>query len=482
MVRVKQFFRYFLFLFLVLSFAPGATHGASLGTVTNLRSNAGSDYTRITIELSRTATYKYGSVPADHKKKVPARFYIDLENVRLDSKKKLDTWVGDSRVKRVRTGQNTLDKARVVIELEGSVTPTITSLKSPPRIVIDLKSFVGDEAKKSPPKSSPKPKAAASPKKPELVKKSGPSPGKITSTVVKAAPKSVVAKPTTKPAVLPKPTPIAKPVERDARVVSKIEKVPGQLVKAPAAKASGSSVSSSSRSRKPRIVLDPGHGGKDPGAKGYRSALEKDSVFDISKRLAAKLKSGIGADVHMTRSTDEFVPLGERKDLANRVDADVFISVHANASKNRSLHGFEVYYLKNTNDRATLRLANLENGVDQLIEDDVASDADLSYIISDMVQGRKEAESVMLANYINKALGGYLTRRYHSVQGLGVKQGPFLVLDGTYMPSVLVEVGFITNSVEGRRLMSSAYRDAVAEGLFQGIRQYLDDERATAHR
>jgi N-acetylmuramoyl-L-alanine amidase len=206
-------------------------------------------------------------------------------------------------------------------------------------------------------------------------------------------------------------------------------------------------------------------------------------VFDIARRLADKLERRLDVEVFLTRTTDEYVGLEERKDMANRVEADLFLSIHANAAKNTKLRGIETYYLKNTNDRATLRLARLENGVDMLIkEGDVSTDADLSFILSDMVQGQKEADSVVLATSIQSELMGFLRPRYHSVDSLGVKQGPFMVLDGTYMPAILVETGFVTNSMESRRLASTSYREAVAEGLFRGIQAYLEDERVSGLR
>jgi N-acetylmuramoyl-L-alanine amidase len=177
--------------------------------------------------------------------------------------------------------------------------------------------------------------------------------------------------------------------------------------------------------RQLRIVIDAGHGGKDPGAKGP-AGEEKDAVLDIARRLAAKLKGELNVDVHMTRADDSYVPLDQRKDLANRIEADMFISIHANASRNGKLYGIETYYLKNSNDRATLRLARLENGVDMLIKGgDVSTDADLNYILSDIIQGQKEADSVLLANHIQAELCDHLETRYDTIRSLGVKQGPF---------------------------------------------------------
>jgi N-acetylmuramoyl-L-alanine amidase len=158
------------------------------------------------------------------------------------------------------------------------------------------------------------------------------------------------------------------------------------------------------------------------------------------------------------------------------------VSIHANAAKNKRSKGIETYYLKNSNDRATLRLANLENGVDMLIRGDVSTDADLSYILSDIIQGQKEADSIRAASHIQEALVGGAKSRYADVDDLGVKQGPFLVLDGTYMAAVLVETGFVSNSTEAKRLMSSSYREALAEGMFEGIQRYFEDDRTALLR
>ncbi|MFP6608588.1 MAG: N-acetylmuramoyl-L-alanine amidase, partial [Deltaproteobacteria bacterium] len=167
--------------------------------------------------------------------------------------------------------------------------------------------------------------------------------------------------------------------------------------------------------------------------------------------------------------------------LANDRKADFFISIHANASDTRRVRGIETYYLKNTDDRATLRLASLENGVDMILRDgDASADADLPYIISDLAQGHKEQESLRLARHVQSELVRHLRTRYSGVDSLGDKQGPFLVLDGTHMPSILVEIGFLTHEVEGARLGSPAYREAVAEGLYRGLRSYLAEDLGRA--
>jgi len=224
---------------------------------------------------------------------------------------------------------------------------------------------------------------------------------------------------------------------------------------------------------RPRIVLDPGHGGHDPGAQGY--AVEKDVTLAIARQLALLLRDKLGADVVLTRAADGTLPLAARTARANAEGADLFVSIHANASPRRTLHGVETYYLNNTHDRGTIRLAAMENGLS--LPSPARGRADLRYIVSDLVQAGKMEESVALATAVQRSLVGTLGARYGGVTDLGVKRGPFYVLVGAYMPCVLVETSFLTHPTEGRRLASRAYRDDVADGIYAGIERFLADAR-----
>jgi N-acetylmuramoyl-L-alanine amidase len=227
-------------------------------------------------------------------------------------------------------------------------------------------------------------------------------------------------------------------------------------------------------------MLDPGHGGKDPGALGEGGVSEKDVVLVISKRLGRKLVERLPVDILFTRTEDVFVPLEERIARANAAKADLFVSIHANASINPELQGIETYYLNNTDDRATIRLAALENGLrpEQSSRNDIEG-AGLSYVLSDLIQTGKEEESIALAHYLQEAVVTRARERYPTVQNLGVKKGPFYVLVGAHMPCVLVETAFISHPVEGKRLMSVEYQEALAEGLFLGIARFLRAEVMT---
>jgi N-acetylmuramoyl-L-alanine amidase len=220
-----------------------------------------------------------------------------------------------------------------------------------------------------------------------------------------------------------------------------------------------------------KIVLDPGHGGSDPGAEGV--ATEKDVTLDVARRVAQLLEDRMRADVVLTRAGDATVPLAARTARANAEGADLFVSIHANAARSRRLHGIETYYLNNTADRASIRLAAMENGLDMITAR--RDRPDLRFILSDLVQVGKMEESIALATAIQRSVVGHLRGRWGDVADLGVKRGPFYVLVGAYMPCVLVETSFLTHPTEGRRLAGAAYRQAVAEGIAGGIGRFLAD-------
>jgi N-acetylmuramoyl-L-alanine amidase len=228
--------------------------------------------------------------------------------------------------------------------------------------------------------------------------------------------------------------------------------------------------------RRLRVVLDAGHGGDDPGAVGY--VVEKHVTLDVVRRLARRLREDLGADVQLTRSSDATVPLAERTAVANQSRGDLFVSVHANSNPRGKLRGVETYVLDNTADHATLRLAAMENGTDGHRYQ--AEATDLRYILSSLVQGGKMDASTGLASAVHGELVGHMRARYPDVVDLGLKRGPFYVLVGSHMPCILVETAFVSHPVEGRRLGDEAYRAALADGLFRGIRRFAA-QRARAH-
>jgi N-acetylmuramoyl-L-alanine amidase len=214
------------------------------------------------------------------------------------------------------------------------------------------------------------------------------------------------------------------------------------------------------------LVIDPGHGGKDPGAIGPTGLKEKDVVLKVAKILREKVKSRLGWRVVLTREGDEFLPLEKRTEIANKVGGDLFLSIHCNASYNRFQKGVETYFLSFTTDREALRLAARENGVPPSQIDA------LQLILYDLMLRAKVDESETLASSVQASLIGSLNNPHSQTHDLGVKRAPFIVLVGAKMPSILVEISFISNPEEERRLKDDSYLEKIAEGILQGLENY----------
>jgi N-acetylmuramoyl-L-alanine amidase len=216
-----------------------------------------------------------------------------------------------------------------------------------------------------------------------------------------------------------------------------------------------------------RIVVDPGHGGHDPGAQGPNGTREKDVVLQIGLKLARKLREELGLDVVMTRSTDVFLELKERTALANQVGADLFVSIHANAALNHSASGIETYYLNLAKTEKAAQLAAKENGTS------LEKVSLLQAVLFDLMANYKLNDSAHLAEEVQKALYRKVSSAYKPVANLGVKQGPFYVLVGATMPSILVETAFVSNEREEGRLKDPDYQETTATGIMEGIRGYI---------
>ncbi len=232
----------------------------------------------------------------------------------------------------------------------------------------------------------------------------------------------------------------------------------------------------SSKYRISKIVIDPGHGGKDPGAVGRYGLMEKDVVLDISKRLKRKLEAR-GIKVLLTRNTDRFISLGRRPAIANKNEADFFISIHANASRYRKAKGFEVYYLSDAVDDSARALAAAENASLKFEDksfDNTNNSRNLDATLWDIIYTENRAESIELAKYLCKE-----AKRKLWVRDRGVKGARFFVLKGARMPAVLVEVGFISNTKEESKLKDPKYRQRIAESLKRGILAYKKEYEAT---
>lgn len=216
------------------------------------------------------------------------------------------------------------------------------------------------------------------------------------------------------------------------------------------------------------IVIDPGHGGKDPGTANRSLGLyEKDIVLDIAKRLKTLLEKHPEYTVLLTRHRDSYMTLEERTAIANSKKGDLFISIHLNSAPRKSARGVECYYLSMTTDPWAMQVAALENKVNG------KSIGQMDSIVEQIVKHAKISESRAFTGYIQSNLVGELKKKYRAIENLGVKKAPFFVLVGARMPAVLVEASFLSNFYEGKRLKTSAYRYSIAAGLYSGIISYI---------
>lgn len=216
-----------------------------------------------------------------------------------------------------------------------------------------------------------------------------------------------------------------------------------------------------------RIVIDPGHGGKDPGTYVKGGTKEKYVVLKLAKVLAEKIESRLGCEVILTRNRDVFVPLERRTAFANMKKADLFISLHINAHKQRGVHGLETYFLNMATDERAVMVAARENATSE------KNISDLQAILNDLMLNTKISESSKLAYEVQRGMLSKARKRYKKVKDLGVKQAPFYVLIGAEMPAVLIETGFITNPTEKKRLTSQKYLEVLADGIAAGIDGYI---------
>lgn len=220
------------------------------------------------------------------------------------------------------------------------------------------------------------------------------------------------------------------------------------------------------------IVIDPGHGGEDTGARGASGVEEKDITLKLAFRIAEALKGRLDCRVLLTRTSDAFVPLSERTAFANRNKADLFISIHANAASNRDARGIETFFLSfEATDEGARRVAAFENSANSAAAPRAVQEADedLRAIFLDLANTRSHHESSRLAEAVHASMLGGTGR-----EGRGVKQAPFTVLVGATMPAILVEAGFISNPAEETWLSSARDQATIAEAIADGVLSFRE--------
>jgi len=393
----------------------------SVATLRAVRQITAPATTRLIVELSAPVHYQLERVAPRPDLGIPARLYVDFLGTRLLDDGVVPTELPEGPVLRLRITQRDATTTRLILDVPGLAEFGAFPMPDPFRLIIDARGT------------------------PRLATRPRPTP----TVAALAAPPARA------------PSGATAPSRPDIAVAPKAVSPP---------------LPARSAARRFKIVLDPGHGGQDPGALGAQGIAEKDVVLAIALRLRQRLVELPGVDVVLTRESDVFIALEERTARANTEQADLFVSIHANASTNTELSGVETYYLNNTDDHATLRLAAMENGL-RTVTGRGGGDREVSLILSDLIQTYKIQESVTLAEGLQQALVGELAARGTPANNLGVKRGPFYVLVGAGMPCVLAEVSFITHPQEGARLGQRSYQEAIADGLLRGIRRFVENAR-----
>ncbi len=437
--------------------------------VTDIRFWTAGDSTRVAIEVSGEFRYKSQRLSG------PDRVFFDLTETKIGMKSS-SIPVKDGLVKQVRLAEKEPGTIRVVLDLEDGVDYSVSQLSNPERLMVELKAKKGKAAAPKPdpapkpeptkldqtavparqPAAAPSPKAATPEPKPVDVQLATLIPPVFASIAGTAQP-PVAANIAPRPVTVPAPAPPA------------VEITPLEEPKAAARNSNGErSLPRMLGLKLSKVVLDAGHGGHDQGTHSKAGMLEKDLVLDVTQRLAELLRTRLGIEVVMTRSDDTFLSLEERTRLANEAKADLFLSVHANSSPVKSVAGVETFYLNFSTGREDIDLVPRENASSR------SSIADLKEVVSKIVQRAKADESKEFALRIQKSLQTTAVKQNKDAKDRGVKRAPFVVLIGADMPSVLAEIGFLSNSRDEALLKGPEHRDRIAEALFNGIAGYAD--------
>lgn len=444
--------------------------------VNRLESSPGHQATRIIIQTGgKVHTQSSGRL--QH----PERVYFDLLGAQMVGHEGRSILVGDELLQRVRIAQREGEITRVVLDLLKPAHVVASQIDNPDRFMIEVRPDVPAPAPSRVATQPRKPReiesAAAIPPKlkppsPENKRAvlsemlheiaSAPGPGREPAAEGSAISMRVqTAKLTSTPDLAARPAPVPAPVESVPR--------PPALLFQPVQRTRDSSRSlmRALGLGVRRVILDPGHGGDDKGAVSRSGLREKDLVLDVAQRLGKLIQAHLNSEVLYTRSEDSFVPLEARPALAKEKEADLFVSIHANWSPFRSAAGAETYYLNFTNRESWLEVAARENAGSG------KSFHDLQSLIQGIAFSEKVNESRELAASVESSLYGSLAQSSAEEKDRGIKQAPFVVLIGSRVPSILVEIGFLSNPQEENLLQRSDHRQRIADALYRGVAQYM---------
>jgi N-acetylmuramoyl-L-alanine amidase len=437
------------------------------------------DVVRIVVELDREVPFH------DERIENPSRVFLDLPSTEAASKLRDQTirFDGDSDlIRQVRLGRHPNSTTRVVLDAADVTSYSVYPLYNPFRLVIDCLRPTPSEAAAPPP--LPPPAVASSRLPSPEVRPPARSAGLVLS-IRRIEPWARMlpfgtpgAADAIREALFVPPLPVEPtPLPATPAVFARLPSTPAppapapQPVIPPAVVAPSTNLNGGfSLARQlgmgvSRIVIDPGHGGHDPGARSGGTS-EAELVLDIARRLETLLLANPGMEVVLTRRDDEFIPLQERTAIANRESADLFLSIHANASAATAARGVETYFLNFATTLSAAAVAARENAASG------HSMGELPDVVRTIALNNKIDESKDFATHVQRELVAKLRGSNKALKDLGVKQAPFQVLIGAAMPSVLAEVSFITNTQEARLLKQGSYRQRIAEGLHTAIRKY----------
>ncbi|MDT8447110.1 MAG: N-acetylmuramoyl-L-alanine amidase [bacterium] len=379
-----------------------------------------SDWSRMVINLQDPVRFKYQVLAEDKQRGKGRRMYLDLYNSFLPRKFDKRIAASDGLIEQARIAQFDKETVRIVLDLASLDRIKVYPFELPNqyKIVIDM---LGTGAIAQGPGANP--------------------PGEPSSSATSRAAKA--------------------PLENGEAY--------GDAPSAADMNSKAVTLSQALGLKVQRVIIDPGHGGRDPGALGFK-LREKDLALELAKQLREVIaKKAPGVEVLMTRDSDQYLSLEARTAFANKSQGDLFISIHMNAAKRSSVSGMETYYLNLTTDAYALSLAATEN------QTSLKSISDLQGLLHDLMTHSKIQESTELAQLVQgEAVRSARSSKMIHLRNLGVKQAPFFVLLGAQMPSILVEAGFITNRRENELLRTSRYRATLAEGIYNGLYQYMD--------
>ena len=482
---------------------PARAEHRGLPLLTKVRHWSTPDYTRVAIDLEEEVKYEAGRVPH------PDRIFFDVHGVKLSPELVGKTFeVEDGFLHKIRVAQFKPNLARIVLDVDDVAEYSAFLLPNPYRLIIDIHGKhrpAQNDTSKGQPATKPDSNTMASNTPSSLTMQ---TPKSVDPPAVRAsaeeskpeiqAPAKTEAKPESKTEVAkndsaktdaakvedasideavkatPKPTtgPTFKavaPHDSRPRKTSEAETPSAASVSTRTAAPTASGSRSLIRAlglKIGKIVIDAGHGGHDTGTIGPSGLREKDLVLDVALKLGKLLENRLGAEVVYTRDDDTFIPLETRTAIANKEQADLFISIHANSSRDGSARGVETYYLNFTSSTDALEVAARENSVSE------KSIHELQDLVKKIALKEKIEESREFAADVQKSLYTGLNAKAPGLRNRGVKKAPFIVLIGANMPSILAEVSFVSNPGDEKRLKTGDYRQRVAESLYKGIAKY----------